>query len=317
MDIIFQYPPDLMSLLIDAIPCLCRGKKDILLFFQGAGVGTSFTQDLAQQLRANRDGLKKHEMVRTVLTRLNERGEATLRERREVLKRVVEFEDFSSCWPDDQLRGKGLVAEIRKLINVKDSFTRMSQEREAESRERREAAEAKRKAIQQRKHELQALKHELFGLFAMTDAWARGKKLESVLNRLFKASEILIRESFTLRGDESQGIVEQIDGVVEIDGHLYLVEVKWWDQRLGPGEVALHQVRVFNRGQARGIFISATGYTDAAIQSCRESLHRAPFVLCELEELVRALEAEMALPDLFRRKIHGAVIDKQPLTKVL
>lgn len=306
-----------MSLLIDAIPCLCRSKKDVLLFFQGAGVAAKFTQDLQQQVYADPDRLKKHEMVRTVLTRLNERGEATLRERREVLKRVVEFEDFSSCWPNDQLKGKGLVAEIRKLINVKDAFTRMSQEREAESRERKEAAEAKLKATRKKKQELQGLKDELFALFPMADAWARGKKLESVLNRLFKASDILVRESFTLRGDESQRVVEQIDGVVEIDGHLYLVEVKWWNERLGPGEVAQHQVRVFNRGQARGIFVSATGYTEAAIQSCRESLHRAPFILCELEEVVRVLETEMALPEMFRRKIQGAVIDKQPLTKIL
>lgn len=103
---------------------------------------------------------------------------------------------------------------------------------------------------------------------------------------------------------------------MEIDGHLYLVEVKWWRERLGPGDVAQHQVRVFNRGQARGIFISATGYTDAAIQACRESLHRAPFVLCELEEIVHALESDMALAELFRRKIQGALVDKQPLTRV-
>lgn len=276
MDIVFQYPPDLMSLLIDAIPCLCRGKKDVLLFFKGAGVGVQFTQDLQQQLRVNRDGLKKHEMVRTVLTRLNERGERTLRERREVLKRVVEFEDFSSCWPDDQLKGKGLVAEIRKLINVKDSFTRMSQEREAESRERREAAETKRKAIQQKRQALQSLKDELFGLFALTDAWTRRKKLESVLNRLFKASDILVREAFTLRGNESQGVVEQIDGVVEIDGHLYLVEMKWWDQALGPGEVAQHQVRVFTRGQARGIFISSSPTPRPRSRSAARDSRRHP-----------------------------------------
>lgn len=317
MDIVFQYPPDLMSLLIDALPCLCRGKKDVLLFFKGAGVGAKFTQDLEQQLRTNRDSLKKHEMVRTILTRLNERGEATLRERREVLKRVVEFEDFSSCWPDDQLKGKGLVAEIRKLINVKDSFTRMSQEREAESRQRKEATEAMARAIQEKKRDLRTLKDELFALFAVTDAWTRGKRLEAVLNRLFKASDILVRESFTLRGDESQRIVEQIDGVVEIDGHLYLVEVKWWDPRLGPGDVAQHQVRVMGRGHVRGIFISASGYTDAAIQACRDSLTVALFVLCELEEIVRALEADMPLPELLRRKIQGAAIDKKPLTKVL
>jgi len=317
VDIVFQYPPDLMSLLIDAIPCLCRGKDDVLLFFRGAGVGGQFTTDVQQQLRVNRDGVRKHEMVRTILTRLNERGETNLKERREVLKRVVEFEDFSSCWPNDQLKAKGLVAEIRKLINVKDSFTRMSQEREAENRQRKEAAEAKARAIREKKQELRTLKDELFALFAVTNAWTRGKRLESVLNRLFRASDILVRESFTVTGDEAQGIVEQIDGVVEIDGHLYLVEVKWWDPRLGPGDVAQHQVRVIGRGHVRGILISASGYTDAAIQACRDSLALALFVLCELEEIVRALEAEMPLPDLFRRKIQGAAIDKKPLTKVL
>lgn len=100
--------------------------------------------------------------------------------------------------------------------------------------------------------------------------------------------------------------------MVEIDVQLYMVEVKWWHERLGPGEVAQHQVRVFNRGQARGIFISATGYTDAAIQSCRESLHRAPFVLCDLEEIVRHLEAQRPLVDLFRPKIQGSSSKRIP-----
>jgi hypothetical protein len=317
MDITHHYPPELMSLLIDAIPCLFRGKKDVLLFFKGAGVGAQFTQDLQAQVKADRQSIRKHEIVRTVLTRLNDRGEVALRERREVLKRVVEFEDFSTCWAEDQLRAKGLVAEIRRVTNVKDSFTRMSQEREAENRQRREAAEARLEAVRQKKRELQELKDELFRLFPVTDVWARGKKLESVLNRLFKASEILVCESFTLRGDESQGIVEQIDGVVEIDGHLYLVEVKWWNEDLGPQDVALHQVRVFTRGHTRGIFISASGYTDAAIQTCREARPMALFVLCLLEEIVHALEAEMPLPELLKQKIQRAITHKEPLWKIL
>jgi hypothetical protein len=41
------------------------------------------------------------------------------------MKRLVEFEDFSTCWPDDQLKAKGLVAEILRVIDVKDSFGRM------------------------------------------------------------------------------------------------------------------------------------------------------------------------------------------------
>ncbi|TFH49151.1 MAG: restriction endonuclease, partial [Methanothrix sp.] len=42
MDIntIFQYTPDLLNLLIDAIPRICRSKNDVLTFFKGAGVNS-------------------------------------------------------------------------------------------------------------------------------------------------------------------------------------------------------------------------------------------------------------------------------------
>ena len=30
-----------------------------------------------------------------------------------------------------------------------------------------------------------------------------------------------------LRGSEGEGVLEQIDGVIEFGGHLYLVEMKW------------------------------------------------------------------------------------------
>ena len=38
MTITYQYPPELFSLLVDAIAVLCKSKKDVLLFFRGAGV---------------------------------------------------------------------------------------------------------------------------------------------------------------------------------------------------------------------------------------------------------------------------------------
>lgn len=38
------------------------------------------------------------------------------------------------------------------------------------------------------------------------------------------------------------GVVEQIDGVIELQGDLYLVEMKWWQDALGPGDVAQHLV---------------------------------------------------------------------------
>lgn len=144
MDLVYQYPPELFQLLVDTIPRLCRSKQDVLVFFRGAGVPDSLLLDLRTTLAQFPKEVNKFGITRTVLTRLNERGEPSLRERREVLKRVVEFEDFSTCWPEDQLKAKGLVAEIRRVIGVKDSFTRIRQERDKEAQVRRDELLASR-----------------------------------------------------------------------------------------------------------------------------------------------------------------------------
>jgi restriction system protein len=311
VDIVFHYPPELTQLLISTIPLLCPSKRDVLTFFRGAGVASSMLSDLEKKLQADRNSLNKYDIVRTVVERLNASGEPALRERREVLRRVTEFEDFSTCWPDDQLKAKGLVGEISRVIGVKDSFTRMKQAQEEERKQRLAERQAKAQSAADQKKKLESIRVELGRLFAEADPHKRGKALEGVLNELFAAHGILVREAFVLRVN-GQGIVEQIDGVIELDGELYLVEIKWWDDPLGPGEVSQHLVRVFNRGHARGIFVSASGYTQAGILTCKESLARAVFVLCALDEFVFLLEQDGDLRDLLKRKIAAAIVDKNP-----
>ena len=46
----FQYPPELFALLVDAIPALCKAKKDVVLFFRGAGVSGSFMTIIEERL---------------------------------------------------------------------------------------------------------------------------------------------------------------------------------------------------------------------------------------------------------------------------
>jgi len=317
MDIIYHYPPELLSLLVDTIPLLCRSKRDVITFFTGAGITPVITDDLSEKIRQDKDGINKYEIVRTVLVRLNDRGESCLRERREVLRRVTEFENFSGCWPSDQLKAKGLVSEIRGLVNVKDSFTRMQQEKDSERKRRLEEQNAKIKTQEDLRLVNTTIKNDLFALFNQPNAYKRGKDLEGILNRLFDAAGILVKEAFTMRGNEGEGIVEQIDGVVEIDTHLYLVEMKWWNERLGPGDVSQHLVRVFYRGHARGIFISNSGYTPAAINTCREALQKSVVVLCMLEEIVLVLEGEKSLKELLKEKINAAIIHKNPFYEPL
>jgi restriction system protein len=143
VDIIFHYPPELTQLLINTIPLLCPAKRDVLTFFRGCGVGDSVLSDLEARLLKDRNSINKYEIVRTVLERLNSKGEPALRERREIIRRVTEFEDLSTCWPSDQLKAKGLVGEISRVIGVKDSFTRMKNEAGA----RRRAQGASRRLV--------------------------------------------------------------------------------------------------------------------------------------------------------------------------
>lgn len=312
-DAAYHFTPDLLNLLVQTIPRLCRSKNDVLMFLRSSGVPARHVGDLAAIVQRDKDSITKYELVRRVLERINADGDATLAARREVIKRVVEFEDFSSCWPNDLLEAQGLVAQIRRIVNVKDSFTRMNLEREKERQQRQKTHEAKMAKIQRRNDERAAIRKDLFALFAETNAQKRGKALEGILNRLFKVEEILIREAFTLRGNEGEGIVEQIDGVVEMDGHVYLVEMKWWTEPLGVGDVSTHIVRLYGRGDVRGIFISSSGYTEPAVTTCRDALHQKVVVLCKLEEIVQLLDSEASLRALLKDKVHAAIVEKNPL----
>ena len=214
MDITFHYPPELFQLLIDAVPKLCKSKRDLLLFFQGAGVSQITLQPYEVMLRTDKTAFNKYHVTRELITKLNEQGERTLRTRREVLKRVTEFEDFSVCWESDQAAARGLVAQIRGLVNVKDSFTRMRMEKDEEKRRRVEEQEVLAKAKQERVAKREKVKSELYALFAEEDAHKRGKMLERVLNELFACHDILVREAFTIKGRCGEGVIEQIDGLV-------------------------------------------------------------------------------------------------------
>lgn len=313
MNIIFHYPPELLGLLTEALPRLCKSKKDLLVFFQGAGVDKRLLSPYDALLLANRDDFKKPIVARELLTKLNELGEGSLRERREILKRVTEFQDFSICWESDQAPARGLVAQIRELVNIKDTFTRLNIEREEERKQRLAAETRKTEALRKHRQELGEIKQSFFGLFGESNPYKRGKALEAILNRYFKSSEISVSEAITIKGDSGSGIVEQIDGVVQVRGQLYLVEIKWEQETLGRDKVAPHLVRVFSRGLAGGIVISYSDYSPAAILDCKDALRDKVIVLCKLDEVVRALENEIELKDILHRKIDAAVIHKNPL----
>ncbi|MBW4492627.1 MAG: restriction endonuclease [Oscillatoria princeps RMCB-10] len=310
---VHQFPPDSLNLLVDTIPSLCKSKKDVLLFFSSAGVNQKHLADITNRVHKDPNSINKYEIAREILVRLNDAGDAALRERREIVKRVVEFYDFSRCWPDQQIKAKGLVAQVREFVNVKDAVTRLQQEYESkldEERVKRQQEENERlELLSQKRQKRQRIRDELLALYKETDAKKRGKQLEGILNRLFELEGILVREAFTITGENKEGVIQQIDGAIEVKSHLYLVEMKWCKEALGPSEVAQHMVRIFQRHDVRGIFISASGYTEAAILDIQKALNQKIIVLFTLKELVLLLERENYFESLLNSKVEAIQLE--------
>lgn len=248
---------------------------------------------------------------------MNARGDDGLRTRREIIKRVVEFEDFSICWPADQLRAKGVVASLRDVVNVKDSFTRMKQERDTERRKIMACTHAQRAATVKKREAIDDVNKRLCSLFQMDDKpQERGKALEAILNDLFKVYGILIQENFCRRDPDSSLVLEQIDGVIILNGIIHLVEMKWLKEPVGVAEIGPHLVRLYGRANASGIFISNSGYTEPAVQQCREALNQRTIVLCSLQEIVLLLQRQADFESMLRRKSQAAILDKVPYREI-
>lgn len=311
-DITYHYPPELFQLLVDTVPKLCKSKNDVLIFFRGCGIGDDLLSDLREIVTSDRRRINKYEMTRTVLQRLNERGEPALRERRELLRRVVEFEDFSTCWPNDQAAAKGYVADIRRVVGVKDSFTRMRLERDRERRTHIQQRDARLAEVRERKAAQEAVRKDLYRLFwEGLDPHQRGRDFEAVLNRMFQLDGILIRESFH-RKTEAGKILEQIDGAVEIANHLYLVEAKWQKDPVDVQDVQVLLARLFMRPEARGIFIAANGYSQPAIDIQRQAASQKVLLLCRLDEIVQVLEGDASVHEFFKAKSDQAIAELSP-----
>ena len=45
-DPVFHFPPDVFDAVVDAVPVMTRGKRDVLLFFQGCGVDRKYLRSL-------------------------------------------------------------------------------------------------------------------------------------------------------------------------------------------------------------------------------------------------------------------------------
>ncbi|MFG1609549.1 restriction endonuclease [Actinoplanes sp. NPDC049265] len=310
-DAAWHFTPDLVDRVVETIPVLVKSKQQTLDFFRGSGTPEALLDDLRRQLGSDPQSVSKYHITRTVVRRLNEGGDELLAARRELVKRITQWEDFSLSWPNDQDKARGLVAAVRQLVNARDAFTRMQNERDQERRAHIEQRNQELERMAVRRAERTRIRNQIVGAKAESNPQRRGKMLELILSDLCAVEGIQIREPFEIRDGGTPE--EQIDGVIAVDGILYLVEVKWWKGPIDINAMSQHPLRLFRRPDARGLFISASGYTDPAVKACKDVLAQKLMVLAELDEILFLLESDRSLGSWLREKATIAVNEREPL----
>lgn len=87
----------------------------------------------------------------------------------------------------------------------------------------------------------------------------RGFAFERFLNETFEAFKLNPHNSFRLVG-------EQIDGSLELDGEIYLIEAKWESKPIRLQDLLYFHGKVTGKATwSRGIFISYSGFTEDAL----------------------------------------------------
>ncbi len=164
----YPFRPDVYTAVVQAVPLLCKSKRDVVRFFRGTGMSHVRLDALAKQVGLDPESLKNHQMTDELLEIANRDASDTgLKVRREILKRIVDFNNFESCWPGDQLAAKGAVAKVRELINEKDAFTRMAQANDRERAQRMEESRRQADEKRRKREEHERVKQDLYAVIVM------------------------------------------------------------------------------------------------------------------------------------------------------
>lgn len=313
MAISYHFPPDLFNLLVDTIPKINRTKKDLLSFFKNVGTPIQLFNKYYSVINRDPKQISKKDITREVLEQLNSKDSNEFLEiRRKLLQRVVDFTAFDTCYDNDVDSAKARIYEIKQLINLKDSVTKHEQFLE---RERQEKAKAKQQQLNNlitSKLKFESILDDFNKLFTISNPQQRGKSLELVLSDLFTFFKIGIREPFCITDEETGKIYEQIDGTIEINTYLTIIEMKWENSPIGAEKISRFIGRLFSRNNVDGIIISYSSFTSTAEPTVKEWLNQKTVALVDLQDIYKLLTLKKDLPSYLTCLIREVRLSKKP-----
>jgi len=144
------------------------------------------------------------------------------------------------------------------------------------------------------KNTLPLLLNELLNLNKLAPQ-ERGYAFEKFLNTLFNTFDMKARSPFRLVG-------EQIDGSIEFEGNIYLIEAKWQNALVGNADLlALHGKVGGKATWSRGIFISYSGFTQEGLEAFSKG-RPTNLIVVTGQDLYFILEGGMLLDQMIHLK---------------
>lgn len=272
---------------------------------------SSSLDPLEERLRTQRDAIKKREIAETLLHEMNKAGDALLGVRRQLIKRIVEFDDFSSCYPDDQLAATGFVTRARELVRTKDERVRATQRRSSPfDRAAFGAPQAAPMPRAPAPAEVAQLSRELCNLIDCDDRRSVASDFERWLTKVFRVYGIRTAGPFRRVAEGSGVPIEQVDGAIEMDGKHFLVEAKFTRAKTDVDDLSRCINRVLLRSGAHGLCVSLAGFTEAAYELAEDFLSQRVMLLLDVAELALLLERGFDLKDLLQKKLDLAILTK-------
>lgn len=123
----------------------------------------------------------------------------------------------------------------------------------------------------------------------------RGYAFEKFLNTLFNTFNMKSRSPFRLVG-------EQIDGSIEFEGNIYLIEAKWQNALVGNADLLVLNGKVGGKATwSRGIFISYSGFTPEGLEAFSKG-RPTNLIAATGQDLYFILEGGMPLDQMIRLK---------------
>lgn len=137
------------------------------------------------------------------------------------------------------------------------------------------------------------LKQRFIVMHSMTNPQQRGRDFEGFINELFALYDLEPRAAYSLDH-------EQIDGAFSFDTDHYVLEAKWWKERIGRRELDVFKSNIERKGKnTLGLYISMSDFTSDALAVYSLS---TPFITMDGGDFMAVLDQRIRLDELMRRK---------------